>query len=72
MAKFALIAVFTVVEALRRLWQRVTGRVPVKVRLPVGTPRRVWTGQGIAGGDVFSRLWLDRSGRSAMGAWRRY
>jgi hypothetical protein len=72
MARFAIIAVFTVVEALRRFWQRLTGRVPVPVRVPTGNVKKVWAGGRGVGGDSLSRLWLERSAESAMGAWRRY
>jgi hypothetical protein len=75
MERFAFIAVLAVVEVLRRLWQRVTGRVPVPVRVPTGNLKKAWAddrGAGAAGGNAFSRLWLEQSVNSVMGAWRRY
>ena len=58
MDQWPVIAVLSVVEALRRLWQKITGRTPVPVRVPV----RRW--QGDIGGPVgrgmsSSRVWIE-------------
>jgi hypothetical protein len=54
MSQWIFIAVLSVVEALRRFWQKITGRVPVPVRV------RRWADTGPSrGGDpvpFFSRL----------------
>ena len=42
MNQWILIAVLSVVEALRRFWQKITGRVPVPVRVRQSFRCQVW------------------------------
>jgi len=50
MAELILIVLMTLVGALRRLWQRLTGRTPVPVRVPVHRPSPIPASS--------SRLWF--------------
>jgi hypothetical protein len=58
MNQWIVIAVLTIVEALRRLWGRITGRTPVPVRVPV----QRWADGEIASSFFSSRVSLKTDG----------